>query len=380
MIYIPPQYKQQNRDDANKQSYQVIHLPALALLSHLYTVTAICDISATTAAHCAAKFHIAQHTTSPDAVFASAEVDVVFVLTGDEFHAEYCVRALRAGKRVFIEKPLTLSLAAAQRIVDADKKGGNVFVGYMRRYAPSFVQTFRREVEQLGEILYARVRDFSGPNKTFVDQSGTFQLKGYTADIPPEAGKERERLMAQLLEEAFPGKGVKVGDERYSMCRFLGSLGSHDISLMREVLGFPERVDGVSANHPFYSAILAYKNKAELGGKPFAVTYESGIDGVPDFDAHLAVYGKNKRVEIKYDSPYVKGLPIKVKTVGVNEYGEIESKEVLASYEDAYTAELQEMHKCFTEGARIKTTPEDAMDDLRLFDMIYRKYDVSLKA
>ncbi|KAL0261450.1 hypothetical protein SLS55_002880 [Diplodia seriata] len=360
---------------------QVIHLPALALLSHLYTVTAICDISATTAAHCAAKFHIATHTTDAAAVIASPAVDVVFVLAADEFHAAHAARALRAGKRVFVEKPLTLSLAAAQRVVDADRgAGGNrVFVGYMRRYAPSFVAAFKREVEGLGEVAYARVRDFSGPNERFVGQSGTFQLKGYTEDVPAAAGEERAALLRALLEEAFPGKGVVVGDERYNMCRFLGSLGSHDVSLMREVLGFPERVDGVSANHPFYSAILACRNTEARGGRPFAVTYESGIDGVPEFDAHLAVYGRNKRVEIRYDSPYVKGLPIKVRTVGVNEHGEVETKEVLSSYEDAYTAELQEMHKCFTEGAPIKTTPEDAMEDLRLFDMIYRKYDEQMK-
>ncbi|EKG11836.1 hypothetical protein MPH_11332 [Macrophomina phaseolina MS6] len=248
----------------------------------------------------------------------------------------------------------------------------------MRRYAPSFVETFKREVESAGEILYARVRDFSGPNKTFVDQSGTFQLKGYTQDVPAAAGAEREGLLKELLGEAFAGR--EVTNERQEMCRFLGSLGSHDISLMREVLGFPERVDGVSANHPFYSAILAFKNKESLGGRPFAVTYESGIDEVPVFDAHLAVYGRKKRIEIRYDSPFVKGLPIRVKVDEVSEHGEIVSREVLASYEDAYTAELREMHACFTEGKKVKTTPADAMEDLRLFDMIFQKYDERIKA
>ncbi|OJD30330.1 nad binding rossmann fold [Diplodia corticola] len=369
---------------------QVIHLPTLALLSHLYTVTTICDLSPTLAAHCAAKFHIPTTAPHPASVWTSPAVDVVFVLAADECHAAHCVAALAAGKRVFVEKPLTLSVEGAGRVVEADRMagGGRTFVGYMRRYAPSFVGAFKREVVAgVGEVLYARVRDFSGPNGAFVGGSGTFPVKaaeGEGVAAGRAAGEERKALLEGLVEEAFPGKGVVVADqagrdERYDLCRFLGSLGSHDLSLMREVLGSPERVDGVSANHPFYSAIFAYRNKEELGGRPFAVTYESGIDGVPEFDAHLAVYGRNKRVEIRYDSPYVKGLPIKVRTVGVNEHGEVETKEVLSSYEDAYTAELKEMHRCFTEGAPIKTTPEDAMEDLKLFDMIYKKYDESVK-
>ncbi|KAF2135903.1 uncharacterized protein K452DRAFT_322791 [Aplosporella prunicola CBS 121167] len=349
---------------------QVIHLPVLSLLSHLYSVETICDISRKNAEHCAAKFHIPKSCTDPNEVINDPAVDVVFILTSDEYHAPYTISALKAGKRVMIEKPLTLSLPSAQRIAEADKAAGGsrVFVGYMRRYAPSFTQAFTREIASIPRILYARVRDFSGPNLQFVSQSGTFQVKN--TDFPDGAAEERERLLGELFAEAFPGK--KITEERKKMCRFLGSLGSHDISMMREALGFPESVGGVSVNEPFYSAIFNFRNKT---GEPFAVTYESGIDAVPEFDAHLAVYGENKRVSIHYDSPYVKGLPIKVRIEELNEHGEIQSREVLTSYEDAYTAELKEMHACFVDGKKIKTTPEDALQDLQIFDMMYKKHD-----
>ena len=58
-----------------------------------------------------------------------------------------------------------------------------------------------------------------------------------------------------------------------------------------------------------------------------------------------------------------------------NEYGEAVSKEILSSFQDAYTSEFEEMYKCFTEGQPIKTSAEDALDDLRLYDMMYKKYD-----
>lgn len=46
---------------------------------------------------------------------------------------------------------------------------------------------------------------------------------------------------------------------------------------------------------------------------------------------------------------------------------------MLSSYEDCYTAEFQELYESLVNGKPIKTTVEDAKQDLKLFDMIYRK-------
>ncbi|GAB7366678.1 hypothetical protein MBLNU230_g8661t1 [Neophaeotheca triangularis] len=353
---------------------QVIHLPTLSLMPELFEAIAIADISKDNADHCATKFHLKQSTTEPYSVIQNPEVDLVFVLTSDDQHAPLAIAALQAGKHVMIEKPLTLSLPAAQRIADAEAQAANgarVFVGYMRRYAPSFVETFKREVASIPRILYARSRDIVGPNPHFVGQSGTFPVRN--TDFPPNASEERDRKIDGLLHEAFEGR--EITDEMRQYCRFLGSLGSHDLSLMREALGFPESVAGVSANEPFYTAMFNYKN--QKSGEPFSVTYESGIDAVPRFDAHLTVYGEKKTVSIQYNTPYVGvggGLPITVKIDQLNEYGEAESKEVLCSFESAYTAEMRELHACLTAGKPIKTTTQDAMQDLRLFDLMYKAY------
>jgi predicted dehydrogenase len=350
---------------------QVIHLPTLSLLSHLYQIVSICDISAQTASHCATKFHIPKHTTDPTTLINDPSIDVVFILTSDEFHAVWAVAALQAGKNVMIEKPLTLSLPAARRIIGAERNSkGRVFVGYMRRYAPSFTGAFLREVASIPKILHARVRDMSGPNAFFVDQSGTFQVKT-TEDIPATATAAREKLLDELYQEAFPD-AAEITDEMKKYCRFLGSLGSHDLSLMREALGMTvESVAGVSVHDPFYSAILNFRTDQ---GHAFAVTYESGIDGVAEFDAQLVVHGERKRVSIQYDTPYVKGLPITVRVEEINEHGEKQVKDIVSSYEDAYTAELTAMYDCFANGWEIKTSAEDAVRDLELYDLMYRKW------
>lgn len=275
------------------------HGPVLLLMSHLYKIASIFDISQKNARHCATKFNIPHLAPTIDAVLKNPEVELVFVLTSDDSHESVVVSSLEAGKFVLVEKPLTLSIPSAERIIAAEKavsSSPRIFVGYMRRYAPSFVNAFKREVASIPRVLYARVRDFSGPNAKFVGESGAFAVKN--SDFPPEAGTERDSRLETLLREAFPGK--EVTDEKKQMCRFLGSLGSHDLSLMREVLGFPESVVGVTANEPFYSALFGFRNQ---DGTPFSVTYESGIDEVPVFDAHMAVYGAKKRVTIKVWPP-----------------------------------------------------------------------------
>lgn len=355
---------------------QVIHLPTLSLLSHLFNVVAICDVSQNAATHCANKFHIPKVTTDAYELIGLPEVEVILNLTSDQFHAPYTIAALQAGKNVMLEKPLTLSIKAGLAIIEAEKasKGPRVFVGYMRRYAPSFTSAFKREIATIPRILYARSRDIIGPNSHFVSQSGTHPLK--FTDYPPEASKAAQESLDALLVEALGGGGMEPSKIEY--WRFLASLGSHDLSLMRETLGFPESVAGVSVNYPFYSAIFNYRN-ANGDGEPFAVTYESGIDAVPRFDAHLAVYGEMKTVSIQYDTPYVKGLPIKVQVVELVN-GQAVTREVLASYEDAYTVELKEMYVCFTEGKEIKTSAEDAMHDLRLWTMMMEKHNKDLLA
>ena len=256
-----------------------------------------------------------------------------------------------------------------QRILAAERgAGGNrVFVGYMRRYAPSFTEAFKREVASIPRIVYARARDIIGPNARFVAQSGTFPFKGED-ELSPASVAERKALLEGLAGEAFPGR--RATDMEVLYWRFLGSLGSHDLSLMREVIGVPESVAGVSANEPFYSAIFNYRNST---GEKFAVTYESGIDAVPRFDASFTVYGEKKTVSIEYDTPFVKGLPIVVRVEEANEHGEAITREILSTFEDAYTVELKEVYKCFAEGKQIKTSAADALNDLKLFDMMLKQ-------
>jgi UDP-N-acetyl-2-amino-2-deoxyglucuronate dehydrogenase len=59
-----------------------------------------------------------------DAVLRRGDVDAVTICTPSGLHADGAVAALDAGKHVVVEKPLDVSLAAADRIIDAEKRSG----------------------------------------------------------------------------------------------------------------------------------------------------------------------------------------------------------------------------------------------------------------
>lgn len=134
---------------------------------------------------------------------------------------------------------------------------------------------------------------------------------------------------------------------------------------MREIIGMPKSVLGASLGLPIWSVLFEYEG--------FPVTYESGINNIPIFDAHIEVYSEEKIVRVNYDTPYVKGLAvtmtIREKIDGAKGDG-YQERIVRKTYEDPYTLELLEFYKCVTEKLTPKTTAMDARQDLDIFKMI----------
>jgi predicted dehydrogenase len=88
------------------------------------------------------KFGFERVTTDLDAIFDDAEVDTVFVLTRHDSHAKLALRALNAGKHVFVEKPLALRENDLDDLEEAAARSGRLLtVGFNRRFAPLAAET-----------------------------------------------------------------------------------------------------------------------------------------------------------------------------------------------------------------------------------------------
>ncbi len=110
------------------------HLPALSRLDDA-EVVALADTDAACLKHVADQFHIPNRYPDVRALLNDAMVDVIAVCVPVQFHAAVALAALDAGKHVFIEKPLTVTMEAADQVCERAKQvNRKVLVGFNFRW------------------------------------------------------------------------------------------------------------------------------------------------------------------------------------------------------------------------------------------------------
>lgn len=90
------------------------------------------------------------------------EINAVYVATPPGSHAEYAIATLKAGKPVYIEKPMALNYAECAKINEASEKYGvPVFVAYYRRALPGFLKVKELiETGTIGKVLFFQIQLF----------------------------------------------------------------------------------------------------------------------------------------------------------------------------------------------------------------------------
>ncbi|WOD19372.1 Gfo/Idh/MocA family oxidoreductase [Paraburkholderia kirstenboschensis] len=87
------------------------------------------------------------------------DVDAVWLVTPSSLHAQQIVDALRAGKHVFCEKPLSLDLAECERVLQEAARYPHLqaTIGFMRRFDPSYKDAFDKiEAGKIGRPFLVR--------------------------------------------------------------------------------------------------------------------------------------------------------------------------------------------------------------------------------
>lgn len=94
-----------------------------------------------------------------DGLAEDKAIDVVYVVLPNSMHAEYTIRALKAGKHVICEKPMALSVKECDSMIAAAKQAGKTLnIGYRLHYDP-----FHQEAKRLGqEGVLGKVKLFEG--------------------------------------------------------------------------------------------------------------------------------------------------------------------------------------------------------------------------
>ena len=110
----------------------------------------------------AKKYNCAKSYDSYEALFQDDQIDIIYIATPHDSHAELSIKALENGKHVLCEKPLSLSNKDAMRMIEASRKHNKFFMeAFWTRFIPS-VKEVLEKVNQgiIGDIKYVKA-DFA---------------------------------------------------------------------------------------------------------------------------------------------------------------------------------------------------------------------------
>ncbi|MBP7000727.1 inositol 2-dehydrogenase [Amaricoccus sp.] len=113
---------------------------------------------------------------SIDAIEAAADIDAVVICTPTDTHADLIERFARAGKGVFCEKPVDLSVARVQACLEVvAATGATLMVGFNRRFDPDF-RAVKAAIDagRIGRVEMVSItsRDPGPPPVSYIERSG----------------------------------------------------------------------------------------------------------------------------------------------------------------------------------------------------------------
>jgi len=114
------------------------HLPNLKRAPHAWLKT-VCDLDEAKLRSMQAKYDVPVATGDYHELLADEEVQAVVIATRQDRQARLTIEALKAGKHVYVEKPLAETVEECEAVVEAQREAGKfVAVGFNRRFAPAY--------------------------------------------------------------------------------------------------------------------------------------------------------------------------------------------------------------------------------------------------
>ncbi|AEE49830.1 Gfo/Idh/MocA family protein [Haliscomenobacter hydrossis] len=254
---------------------------------------------------------------SVDALLADPEVNTIYIATPPHVHADYAIRAMRAGKAVYVEKPMALNAAecAAMNQVSTET-GMPLFVAYYRRALPNFIQIKALvDAKVIGDIRLVHLRIHNPPQ----------------AEEVGENPQPRWRVMPEI---SGGGHFHDLASHQLDYLEYLlGEIKSTQ-GLARNQAGLYPADDVVVANFEFASGVLG------SGTWCFTVNPEQRID-------ETQIIGSKGKISFAFFND----SPIRVETAeGVVEYPIPYPENVQQPFIESMVQELCGEGKCPSSG------------------------------
>ncbi len=185
----------------------------------------ICDGSEQARERWATAFPGARATAELDDLLADDALDAVVVATDVPSHAALAERVLAAGKHCFVEKPLAISVADAERVVAAAERAERVLmVGHLLEYHPG-VELLKQMVDggELGDVRYVYSNRLN-LGKLRADENALWSLGAHDVSVLLRLAGE-EPYECRAVGESYMRPGIE--DVVFCYLRFPSGLAAH---------------------------------------------------------------------------------------------------------------------------------------------------------
>jgi myo-inositol 2-dehydrogenase/D-chiro-inositol 1-dehydrogenase len=211
-----------------------------------------------------------------DSVFAAAEVDAILIASITETHADYLEKAVLAGKPVFCEKPIDLSLSRVDRCAQAIAgRPAVIQLGFNRRFDPGHRAAWKAvregEIGELHQVLITS-RDPAMPPRSYYESAGgilrdmtihDFDLARYFL------GEEPVDVFAIAGRRIDPAMMDEIDDHDTAMIVLRTASGRqcHINNIRQSRYGYDQRVECVGAEGMLVSENRRPHEMRRFGGR-----------------------------------------------------------------------------------------------------------------
>jgi myo-inositol 2-dehydrogenase / D-chiro-inositol 1-dehydrogenase len=228
-----------------------VHIATLVQSVPQAEIIAVADVDLKSAEQVAKTFGITSVSNSPEDIFNNKEIDAVVICSSTDTHARYIVEAANAGKHIFCEKPVDLSIEVIKNALKiADTAGVKLMLGFNRRFDPNFLKLKKLVSDgKIGDpqILKITSRDPAPPPAEYSAVSGGMFLDMTIHDFDMArymTGSEVIEVYAKaaVLVDPEIGKAGDVDTAVITLTFANGAIGVIDNS-RKAVYGYDQRVE-----------------------------------------------------------------------------------------------------------------------------------------
>jgi predicted dehydrogenase len=334
---------------------QVMHLHYLAELADRFEVAALCDLDGESARACAERYAVPAAFTDWRELVAHP-LDAVMVLTSGS-HAPIAEAAARAGRHVFVEKPMCYSVAEGQAMVAAaDRAGVTLMVGYPKRYDPAFTR-MREETAELEGARLLRVTTSESPLRPYIGHYPLLPRVPLPAEVVADLHQDSQERI-----QAATSTATELERQVYEMV-LLDTL-VHELNTVRGLLGEPTRLDYASLALDHVTVMLSF------GDLPAAIHWID-LPGIARYEMEFALYAPDRRLRLTFPSPFLRNEPATLQIEGgTGSTGRSWRTEEVVGYESGFKNELMAFHDSIVTGRPPPTSGRDGLRDIALCQAI----------